>query len=83
MALQNPNSVSIGESGFPQIERQFPLRDYRGFLFPQAAKFGRPWSGKAPFQLENDCIRFFFKSDSQHLLAVLRHASDKARRVPN
>jgi hypothetical protein len=45
------------------------LRECRSFLFPEAAKFGRPWSGKAPFQLENNCIRFFFKSDSQHLLA--------------
>ena len=67
--MQNPNSAGVGESGFPQIERQFLLRDCRSFLFPEAAKFGRLWSGKAPFELENNCIRFFFKSDSQHLLA--------------
>jgi hypothetical protein len=69
--FQDANSAGVSKSGFPQIERKFLLREYRSFLFPEAAKFGCPWSGKAPFQLENDCIRFFFKSDSQHLLARL------------
>jgi hypothetical protein len=69
--LQNPNSAGVGECGFPQIERQFLLRECRSFLFPETAKFVRPWSGKTPFQLENNCIRSFFKSDSQHLLARL------------
>jgi hypothetical protein len=76
--FQDANSDGIGERGFPQIERQFLLRYGRSFLFPEAAEFGRPGSGKAPFQLENNCIRFFFKSDSQHLLARPAPCRDKS-----
>ena len=81
--FQNPHPIGVGKSGFTQIERQFLLRNRRSLLFPQAAKFGRPWSGDAPFQLDHDRFRVFFNCDSEHLLALLRHASDKARRVPN
>ncbi len=69
MAFRMRIPLGIGKRGFPQIERQFLLRECGSFLFPEAAKFGRPWSGKTPFELENDCVRFFFNGDSQHLLA--------------
>jgi hypothetical protein len=72
--LSNSEFRGVGKGGSRRSRDSFLLRECRSFLFPQAAKFGRPWSGETPFQLENDASDFSSTVIRSTCWLVLRHA---------